>query len=313
MQGIIKAVCVSDIRGVQKKDASSVLFKANWGAAGDAHAGDWHRQVSLLSYGKIQEFNDAGAGVGHGDFGENLVVDGLDLAKLPVGTRIKCGQAVLEVTQIGKECHTHCQIFEKMGDCIMPREGIFAKVLEEGTISTGDSAIVLEGIPTVYRAAIITLSDSGSKGERVDESGPVITGMLKEQGYTIDDAILLPDDRKMLEDALIDFADRRQTHLVLTTGGTGFSSRDTTPEATMAVATRNAPGIAEAIRAYSMNITGRAMLSRAVSVIRGNTLIVNLPGSPKAAKESLECILPHIGHGIDILIGDAFDCAQDQD
>ena len=114
-EGIIKAICTSGIRGVKKQSVESAHFQAGWGISGDAHGGDWHRQVSLLSYDKIERFNALGAGVGHGDFGENLVVEGIDFRRLPVGTLLSCGEAVLEITQIGKECHTHCQIYQKMG------------------------------------------------------------------------------------------------------------------------------------------------------------------------------------------------------
>ena len=311
--GIVKAVCISEKKGVQKRDVNSARFKAGWGIEDDAHGGDWHRQISLLSYEKIQRFNELGAGVGFGDFAENLVVEGVDFRALPVGTLFTCGETVLELAQIGKACHTHCQIYQKMGDCIMPREGVFARVLHGGVISVGDRMEVTIQTAVKYRAAVVTLSDKGSQGEREDESGPLITKMLEAADYLVEDQIILPDEREALEETLIDLADRRQVDLILTTGGTGFSRRDVTPEATLAVAERSAPGVAEAIRAYSMQITPRAMLGRGVSVIRGFTLIVNLPGSPKAVRESLDCILPHLEHGIEILRGDATECAAPQD
>lgn len=310
ISGIVKAVCVSDMRGIQKRNIESAELRIGWGIEGDAHGGDWHRQVSLLSYDKVLRFNDMGAEVGHGDFGENLVVEGIDFRALPVGTLIKCGAAVLEITQIGKECHTHCQIYHKMGDCIMPREGVFARVLAEGKVSVGDIIEALEPEDKRLCAAVITLSDKASRGAREDGSGPVIREMLENAGYRVVETLILPDDRAKLETELCNLADRRQVDLILTTGGTGFSRRDITPEATMAVAERIAPGIAEAIRAYSMQITGRAMLGRGVSVIRGGALIVNLPGSPKAVRESLEHILPHLAHGVEILRGEASECAR---
>jgi TatD DNase family protein len=111
---------------------------ANYGIKGDAHAGNWHRQVSLLSHAKIEGFRARGADVADGAFGENLVVDGIDFSGLPVGTLLVCGDVVMEMTQIGKECHSHCAIFKLMGDCIMPREGVFARVIQGGTIRVGD-------------------------------------------------------------------------------------------------------------------------------------------------------------------------------
>lgn len=307
--GIVKAVCISGARGTQKRDVQSARLQIGWGVEGDAHGGDWHRQVSLLSYDKVREFNLLGADVGSGAFGENIVVEGIDFRSLPVGTRLRVGVAELEITQIGKECHTHCQIYHRMGDCIMPREGVFARVTAEGVISSGDVMEVLRADAARLRAAVVTLSDKGSRGEREDESGPVIADMLEREGYRVEARLLLPDDRNKIEAELINLCDRRRMDLILTTGGTGFSRRDVTPEATLAVAERNATGISEAIRAFSLQITGRAMLSRGASVIRGGTLIVNLPGSPKAVRESLGYILPHLGHGIEILRGDASECA----
>ncbi len=138
MEGKVIAVCISEKRGTQKKNIGKALFRENWGIENDAHAGDWHRQVSLLSYDKIQAFRARGAEVDDGAFGENLVVEGIDFRSLPVGTLLECNGVLLEVTQIGKECHSHCQIYQKMGECIMPTEGVFARVLIGGTISVGD-------------------------------------------------------------------------------------------------------------------------------------------------------------------------------
>ena len=162
----------------------------------------------------------------------------------------------------------------------------------------------------VFRVGIVTLSDKGYQGEREDKSGPRIKELLPAEQYEVVSMRLLPDERAMIEEELIRLADLEQCDLVLTTGGTGFSMRDVTPEATLAVCDRNAPGIAEAIRAYSMTITKRAMLSRATAGIRKKTLIINLPGSPKAVKESLEYIIGALGHGIEIMTGEAGNCAR---
>lgn len=166
------------------------------------------------------------------------------------------------------------------------------------------------GAKSGFRAAVITLSDKGSRGERIDESGPLICRMLEEAGYTVVYTCIIPDEKEVLKTELIRLCDEHLADLVLTTGGTGFSVRDTTPEATVEVGQRSVPGIAEAMRYASLAITPRAMLSRAASVIRERTLIVNLPGSPKAVRENLSYILPSLGHGLGILIGSEGECGS---
>ena len=142
--GKVMAVCISEKKGTQKKNVHEALFIEDFGLENDAHAGKWHRQVSLLSYERIQDFKKKGAPVEDGAFGENLIVSGIDFKNLPVGTRFQSGDVVLEMTQIGKECHNGCEIYKIMGDCIMPREGVFAKVLCGGRIREGDELTVLE-------------------------------------------------------------------------------------------------------------------------------------------------------------------------
>ena len=160
------------------------------------------------------------------------------------------------------------------------------------------------------RVAIITSSDTGYRGGREDLSGPAIREIVEKNGYEVVSADILPDDRKMLSERMAEIADSGAAELILTTGGTGFSPRDTTPEATEDIIDRRVPGIPEAMRAYSMTITKRAMLSRATAGIRKKTLIINLPGSPKAVKESLEYIIDALEHGIEIMTGEAGNCAR---
>ena len=311
MEGKVIAICISEKKGTQKQEVASAVLRENWGIEGDAHAGTWHRQVSMLSLEKIEEFRRRGAEVDFGAFGENLIVEGFDLSKLPVGTRFCVGDAVLEMTQIGKECHSHCAIHRVMGDCIMPREGVFTKVIKGGTIYPGDKIKMhLPDKNRPFQAAVITMSDKGARGEREDKSGPLLREMLENAGYEVVESLLLPDERMLLEKELKRLADQRQVNVIFTTGGTGFSERDITPEATKAVCDRMAMGIADAIRVYSLSITSRAMLSRAVSGIRKKTLIVNLPGSPKAVKESLDYVLPTLGHGLGILRGTDGECGN---
>lgn len=309
--GKVLGICVSEKRGTQKKEVNEAVLKENWGIEGDAHAGDWHRQVSLLSFEKIEAFRERGADVDFGAFGENLIVEGYDLRRLPVGTRFRIGEAVLELTQIGKECHSHCEIYKKMGDCIMPREGVFTEVVKGGRIRKGDAVEMEAPSPDrPYTAAVITLSDKGVKGEREDKSGPKICELAEAAGYQIRETLLLADGIEPLKSQLIRLADQRQMDVIFTTGGTGFSERDLAPEATIQACDRMANGIADAIRNYSMTITPRAMFSRAVSGIRGKTLIINLPGSPKAVAEALEFLLPQLDHGLDILRGTGGECAR---
>ncbi|BEU87382.1 hypothetical protein TAMA11512_08460 [Selenomonas sp. TAMA-11512] len=306
--GKIHALCISEKKGTQKHVIDAAVLVVEHGLQGDAHAGRWHRQVSLLGLEEIEAFRQKGADVAFGAFGENIVVEGFHLRELPVGTRLRSGEVLLEITQIGKECHAHCEIYHKVGDCIMPREGIFARVLHGGELKAGDGIELAQGAAPL-EAAVITASDKGSKGERADQSGPKAAAMLEAAGYKVAEVTVLPDEQKLLEKKFRELADAG-VNLVVTTGGTGFSPRDVTPEATLAVAERMVPGIPEAMRALSLKITGRAMLSRAAAGICKRTLIVNLPGSPKAVEECLDFILPQLGHGLDILMGNDGECAR---
>ena len=309
--GKVIALCISNVKGVQKQIVSNAHFIKEFGIEGDAHAGKWHRQVSLLAKEDIDQFNKKGADVHPGAFGENMIVEGIDLKNIHVGQLLKCNDVVLEISQIGKECHDHCAIYYKMGECIMPRLGVFARVIHEGDITLNDEINVIDrDVDFPFQAAVITLSDKGFKREREDVSGPTIAKKLAELGYVVVEQLLLPDEINLLKKELMRLADKRQVDLILTTGGTGFSLRDITPEATLSIMDRNAPGIAEAIRHESMKFTKHAMLSRGVSVIRKNTLIINLPGSPKACLESMDVFLEALPHAIGLLRGSVRDCAR---
>ncbi len=293
-------MCISSRKGTAKTNVGNCEIIENFGLKGDAHAGS-ERQVSLLSENAVNDFRrrcDGKVTVSPGIFGENLLVDSVDLTNYPVGAIIIIGDVILAVTQIGKTCHSGCDIMARTGECIMPQEGVFAKVIRGGSVAVGDEV----RIP--YRAAVITASDRSYRKEREDKSGPAIVNRLEESGYYVGSRVLLPDDEDGLAGELARIADDERPDVIFTTGGTGLSERDRMPEATKRVADRDVPGIAEAIRAYSMKITPNAMLSRAVSVIRKKTLIVNLPGSPKAVEECLDLILPGLEHGLGILRGD---------
>lgn len=308
MEGVITAVCTSETKGVPKHDVRAAMLIADHGIDGDAHAGPWHRQVSLLAEESIAKMRAKGLDVEAGAFAENLTTRGLNLPALPVGTRLRVGADVLlEVTQIGKECHTKCAIFQKVGECVMPREGIFARVLHGGAVTAGDRIEVIGA----YRVAVLTVSDKGARGERKDASGPAIAEAVSRASLgDIVEHRIVPDELEVIAAELRRLADDAGVDLVLTTGGTGFSPRDVTPEATLAVIDRSVPGIPEAMRAASMAKTPHAMLSRAAAGIRGRTLIINMPGSPRACEECLEVIMPVLPHALEILTGRGGECAR---
>ena len=212
------------------------------------------------------------------------------------------------MTQIGKVCHDRCAIYYQAGDCVMPREGIFVRVLEPGEVRPGD-AIVIEKRSLIH-AAVLTVSDKGSRGEREDESGAALEEALRAMGVTQVERAIVPDERDQIARELTRFADETEVNLVLTTGGTGFTERDVTPEATLEVLDRPAPGFAEAMRAGSLAKTPHAMLSRALSGLRGRTLIINMPGSPRACREQFAMIEPALPHAVEKLLDLGGDCAR---
>ncbi|NMB44054.1 MAG: MogA/MoaB family molybdenum cofactor biosynthesis protein [Clostridiales bacterium] len=162
----------------------------------------------------------------------------------------------------------------------------------------------------MYKVGIITASDKGASGERIDKSSEVIREIVENQGWTVTEYVVLPDEKEVLENTMTDWCDNKKIDLLLTTGGTGFAKRDITPEATMAVAEKLVPGIGEAMRYYSLKITNRAILSRGIAAIRKSTLIINLPGSPKSVKENLEAVIDGLDHGLAILKGQDSECGQ---
>lgn len=163
----------------------------------------------------------------------------------------------------------------------------------------------------MYRAVVLTVSDRSFRGERPDAGGPLVAEILEKAGYQVVHTAIVPDEQFEIEAALCGIADSGTAELLVTTGGTGFAPRDVTPEATLAVCDRLTPGIPEAMRYASMQVTNRAMLSRAQAGIRKGTLIINLPGSPKAAKENLDAVLPALAHGLEMLSGRPADCAAE--
>jgi len=301
-RGELLHVCISSKKGIAKHEIRSAKILVGHGLDGDAHAGEWHRQVSLLSHAGIEFMRAKGLTLKPGAFGENLVIDGLNTDELGVGTQLRVGSVLLEITQVGKICHTRCAIYHTTGDCIMPRTGLFARVLEGGEVTRGmDVEIVRRVDRSTLQVAVITVSDRCSTGKMVDTAGPAVTKLLsKELHARVAWTKLVPDEISEISEVLKDFSDRR-VDIILTSGGTGPHVRDVTPDATRKVLERELPGIAEYMRAASATKTPNAWLSRAVAGIRCETLIVNLPGSEKAAMENLNAILPIIPHTVKML------------
>ncbi len=297
-------VCVSPTKGTAKAAVPEGVLREGHGLEGDAHAGSRHRQVSLLSEADIDGMRAKGLKLEPGAFGENIVVTGLNLDGLGLGTVLSMGETELEVTQIGKVCHNRCQIYYSAGDCIMPRNGLFARVLRGGRVTPGALIEVVTEVPrSVTQAAVVTVSDSRSAGTARDAAGPAVSDLLRrELQARLAWTGVIPDELETISQTLSDLCDRN-LDLVVTAGGTGCGPRDVTPEATRAVITREVPGLAEAMRAASARVTPHALLQRGLCGIRGSTLIVNLPGSPKAAVENLEVVLTALPHAVQLLRG----------
>ncbi|MDR2018785.1 MAG: MOSC domain-containing protein [Syntrophobacterales bacterium] len=303
-KGKVVSVNVSDNKGEKKHNIGQCKVIRAFGLENDAHGGFMHRQISLLSAESIEKMRTKGVHVGAGDFAENLTVEGIDLPALPIGTTLRIGESLfVRVTQIGKECHSRCAIFQQVGDCVMPREGIFVEVLNDGTVSVGDEIEVVMGL----RAHIITVSDKGSAGHRVDRSGPEIRKIL-EKTFEVTGITIIPDEVSVIAQTIIEQIDEKGVDVVVTTGGTGVSKRDVTPEATRSVIDRELPGFAEVMRMESYKITPHSIISRAICGIRRESIIINLPGSPKAATECLTFVLGAIPHALSKIKGDQSDC-----
>lgn len=304
-EGSVRAVCVSAEKGETKTEVSLATLVEDHGLEGDAHAGGWHRQISLLARSDVESMRERGLDLEPGDFGENMVVDGVDLKGLGIGSRIEVGEGLLEITQIGKACHNRCAIYFQTGDCIMPRDGVFARVVKGGRVRPDCSVrVVREVARSTFQVAVVTVSDSAAAGSAGDTSGPAVADLLVRRLHAhLAWTGVVPDEEERITSRLVELTDRG-LDLVVSTGGTGCAARDRTPEATRAVIEREIPGLAEAMRAASANITPHAWLQRGVCGIRRSTVIVNLPGSRKAAIENLGVVLPVLPHAIQLLRGE---------
>jgi molybdopterin adenylyltransferase len=299
----IVSVNISEKKGTIKKPVD-VIFLTSEGIRGDAHAGSWHRQVSLLGIESIARMKEAaGRELTFGEFAENITTEGFILNNMRPLDRLISSDIILEVTQIGKKCHgQNCAIFRETGDCVMPKEGIFCRVLTGGSLRSGD---VIEYHPRVIRVKIITLSDRAYRGEYEDQSGPLLKQLTEEffleQGRHCSVEIsVLPDERDLLEN-LIRYFVKEKAEIIFTTGGTGIGPRDITPDVIRPLLSMEIPGIMEMIRVkYGMQFPN-ALVSRSIAGLIGETLIYSLPGSPKAAREYAGEIFKTIEHSLRML------------
>ncbi len=295
----IRSLNISEKKGTVKHFVESVEI-VDTGLSGDAHAGHWHRQVSLLgaeSIRKAEEQNNRT--FAFGAFGENITTEGIDLYKTNILDRFQSGEVLLEVTQIGKKCHKGCEIMKISGNCIMPVEGIFCRVVRPGILNVNDSFTYL---PRVIRIAVITLSDRAYQGVYEDRSGPAVVRLLEEffsgQGRPVHfDTRLIPDDAVQLESAVLKYAEE-EVDFIVTAGGTGIGFRDVTPDVVKKLIDKEIPGIMELIRYKYGSVHPNALLSRGVAGLIGKSFIYTLPGSVKAVGEYLAEITPTMEHSL---------------
>jgi len=302
----VLSINISEARGTRKHPVTGEVKVTALGIEGDAHAGEWPRQVTLLDRQSVEKMvRKEGRDFPPGSLAENIDTEGIEMHTLPVGTHLLVGNVVLEISQIGKDPEESSPFHNEVGISIMLSEGVFTRVVKPGTIKAGDEISVVPDI----RTAVITVSDKGYAGTREDQSGPALIEVLMGKAR-VERTAIVADELEEIKALLKELCDCGEFDVIFTTGGTGFAPRDVTPEATMAVIDRHVPGITEAIRQASMQITPRAMLSRATAGIRRSTLIVNLPGSPKGAVESIEVFLPVMAHAVETLRGDTYECGR---
>jgi len=311
MHGHLISVNIGKVRGVPKHPVDEGFLTPDWGLKGDAHGGDWDRQISLFPVETMALVPKAiRAAFEPNTYSENLTIEGLPPEKLRVGTVLSIGTARIKILQIGKESY---EPPESGRPYIVSREGRFGRVLSEGPVRAGDIVeIAEEGAfpPEAPRLVLVTLSDKGARGEREDVSGQFLSWYATRMGGRILFSEIIPDEKAKIKAALFKGIEAK-ADLILTTGGTGLGPRDVTPDATLEVIDRQVPGFAEAMRAESLKKTPNAMISRAVSGVADKTLIINLPGSPKAVAECMEVIFPALSHAIDKLRGDPTECASE--
>jgi molybdopterin adenylyltransferase len=300
----VLSVNISKIKGVVKEPVDKIEL-TNRGIQDDAHAGLWHRQVSLLANESIVDAEKiAGRTFTPGTFAENITTKGIELHKTNILDRFIGDNVELEVTQIGKKCHSKCAIGQQIGDCIMPKHGIFARVLKEGVIKPGDA---FRYEPKTFKIKIITLSDRAYNGEYEDVSGlklgERVTDWCNQNNleFSIDRKII-PDEVTIFQDTLNESVQNKDD-IIFTTGSTGIGPRDIAPEVVQGFADKQIPGIMEMIRIkYGME-KPNALLSRSVAGLKNQTLIFALPGSPKAVAEYMDEITKTLFHALKMVHG----------
>ncbi len=294
----IISVNISEKKGTIKKAVDKIVLDEN-GITNDAHAAPWHRQISLLGVESFEKFEIlAGRKVNYGEFAENITTKGIELYKTHPLDRFTIGKIELEVTQIGKKCHgDSCAIYREVGSCVMPKEGIFCRVINPGIIKPGQ---FITYIPKVFKVLIITLSDRAFKGVYADKSGPKIKALTEDFFSKINkkleiETIIIPDDKDQLKQLLLK-AKQNKIDFIFTTGGTGIGPRDFTPEVVMELLDKEIPGIMENIRIKFGSEKPNALLSRGVAGVMDESLIYSLPGSVRAVQEYLSEIFKTLIH-----------------
>lgn len=303
--GVITSLNISAGKGTSKAPVCELEIDER-GAVGDAHAGRWHRQLSLLGQESIDTFNARTAqNIQPGEFAENITTLGLDLSNVAVLDRFRIGTVELELTQIGKKCHgDDCAIFQTVGQCAMPKEGIFCRVKKGGVIHAGER---IDYLPRKLKIRLITMSDRAFAGEYTDRSGPRAQELLETffsstRWHWQIERLLLPDDAVLLRKELSRARDEG-VDIVFTLGGTGVGQRDITPEAVATVCEKQLPGIMEHIRVKYGAELPQARLSRSIAGVAASTQYYALPGSVRAVEEYLQEIIPTLEHIIYMLHG----------
>jgi molybdopterin adenylyltransferase len=300
----ILSVNISEKKGIVKTPVEQITINET-GIVGDAHAGIWHRQVSLLAQESIDRAEEkAKAKFPPGTFAENLTTRGVELAKTSILDRFISDEVELEVTQIGKKCHSQCAIGQQIGDCIMPAEGIFCRTIKGGVIKAGTQ---FQYIPRIFKVKIVVLSDRASAGVYEDKSGKLIDKLTSEWFASKNmkaeiETVIIPDEKDQLKQVVTDSFSKKYD-IIFTTGSTGIGERDIAPETIRPMLEKEITGIMELVRVkYGMK-NPNAVLSRSIAGTKDKTLLFALPGNPKAVNEYLTEIFSVLFHSLLMIHG----------